>query len=496
MSGVGPAGDVSHVAVVGAGVAGLTCARHLAQNGFSVDVFEMSDRLGGRVGTDDYQGYQLDLGFQILIDSYPEVRRQLDLNRLELRAYGQGAVLAGGRAPPNLFANPLTCPAKLPATIKTAFRWGIISTLRDVCGLLAKIIIPGWLRYWRDPYDAFRERWAPKQGSLGAHTTTKEFLHGSNDPSRVGLSAGIYHEFLRPFFEAIYVSPLECQSAGLFEFVLRMLACGRACIPRRGMRAVPAQLAEGLSSGEIRLKTEVISVSPESVTFDIPGPGGIFTRETVVYDAVVVAASQPLAKRLLSGLPDSPGTATSSSTFYFGLPASQLPDVGRSALIVLNRHSARSLSPAFADSSPCGDPTSKGFRVCNIGFPSVVQPAYAPEGFHLAAVTVMCQLPGAAISADDFEGLTEDWVRTEVAEMLVAPSSPGPAMPNWRFLRRYDISYHQPPQVPLPPLDGLPHKVDGVFCCGDHRAYPTLDGAMRSGRLVAEEVCKDLKAHK
>ena len=38
--------------VVGAGVAGLVCARRLRQAGIQVEVFEASDAVGGRVRTD------------------------------------------------------------------------------------------------------------------------------------------------------------------------------------------------------------------------------------------------------------------------------------------------------------------------------------------------------------------------------------------------------------------------------------------------------------
>ena len=39
-----------HIAVIGAGFAGLRCADVLIQNGAKVTVFEARDRVGGRVG--------------------------------------------------------------------------------------------------------------------------------------------------------------------------------------------------------------------------------------------------------------------------------------------------------------------------------------------------------------------------------------------------------------------------------------------------------------
>ena len=51
------------------------------------------------------------------------------------------------------------------------------------------------------------------------------------------------NQFLRPFFEAIYVCPLQEQSSAMFNFVLRMLAFGGATLPERGMRAILYLLA-------------------------------------------------------------------------------------------------------------------------------------------------------------------------------------------------------------------------------------------------------------
>ncbi|MDQ1634562.1 MAG: hypothetical protein QOJ32_1371 [Frankiaceae bacterium] len=53
------------VAVVGAGLAGLSAALHLSAAGRSVQVFEASDGVGGRVRTDIVDGYRLDRGFQV-----------------------------------------------------------------------------------------------------------------------------------------------------------------------------------------------------------------------------------------------------------------------------------------------------------------------------------------------------------------------------------------------------------------------------------------------
>jgi hypothetical protein len=53
-----------HIAIVGAGMAGVTCARTLAQAGFRVTVFEKSSGLGGRMATRDSAFGSFDHGAQ------------------------------------------------------------------------------------------------------------------------------------------------------------------------------------------------------------------------------------------------------------------------------------------------------------------------------------------------------------------------------------------------------------------------------------------------
>src|SRR5919201_920659 len=91
-----PAEDGVHV--VGAGLAGLACARRLHAKGVAATVLEAGDGVGGRVRTDHLDGFLLDRGLQALPTAYPEARRVLDYRELELHPFEPGALLrTGGR---------------------------------------------------------------------------------------------------------------------------------------------------------------------------------------------------------------------------------------------------------------------------------------------------------------------------------------------------------------------------------------------------------------
>ena len=57
---------VKKVVVIGAGLAGLSAAITLENEGVSVTVLESSDRPGGRVSSDVIDGFICDRGFQLI----------------------------------------------------------------------------------------------------------------------------------------------------------------------------------------------------------------------------------------------------------------------------------------------------------------------------------------------------------------------------------------------------------------------------------------------
>ncbi|WP_343900496.1 FAD-dependent oxidoreductase, partial [Nocardioides aquaticus] len=105
------------VVVVGAGLAGLRCARALVDRGHDVVVLERDDAVGGRIRTDHVDGFALDRGFQLLNPAYRAVRRWVDVDALGLQPFAAGVAARNDDGLVRL-GNPLAAPALLLPSVR------------------------------------------------------------------------------------------------------------------------------------------------------------------------------------------------------------------------------------------------------------------------------------------------------------------------------------------------------------------------------------------
>jgi phytoene dehydrogenase-like protein len=259
------------VIVVGAGLAGLTCAKVLKGRGAEVAVFEASDGTGGRVRTDNKDGFLLDRGFQVYFTSYPVSRRHLDYAALDFRVFDPGAVLHRGRER-SVLSDPVRDPkAFLPTLLSADATFG--DKLRTV-GVAARTL-PGAAT------SAGRENGK-------ADVSTLEYLRSS------GLSERYINSFFRPFYGGITLDRALTTSSRVLRFTFRMLATGRTVVPARGMGEISKQLASHLPENAVRLNSPVESLLREGGRVRGVGAAG----EEHEADAVVLATDAPTAGEL------------------------------------------------------------------------------------------------------------------------------------------------------------------------------------------------------
>lgn len=86
--------DFNHpIYIIGAGVAGLSCAQHLKSAGFNVVVLEARDRIGGRIHTQNIDGHCFDLGASWIhgIDNNP-IWKIAESNRISTQVFNYDQV--------------------------------------------------------------------------------------------------------------------------------------------------------------------------------------------------------------------------------------------------------------------------------------------------------------------------------------------------------------------------------------------------------------------
>src|SRR5918997_6898529 len=259
------------VIVIGAGLAGLTCAKVLSERGAEVAVFEASDGVGGRVRTDEKDGFLLDRGFQVYFTAYPVARRHLDHAKLDLRDFDPGAIVCRD-GDKSVLSDPLRDPKALVPTLLSD-----AATLPDKLrtAKLAAKFLPGGATTARE------EDGDPDSSTL-------EYLRA------LGLSARYIDSFYRPFYGGGFLSrPLSTPSR-VFRFTLRVLATGRTVVPMRGMGEIPRQLPAHLPEDAVRLSSPVDSLLREGERVVGVRAAGVEHEA----DLVVVAAEAPVAGKL------------------------------------------------------------------------------------------------------------------------------------------------------------------------------------------------------
>jgi len=251
------------VIVLGAGLAGLAAARHLAAAGLDVAVWEASDGVGGRVRTDRVDGFLLDRGFQVLNPAYPALRAEADLRRLDLHPFDRGVAVRrpGGLA---VAADPLRHPRLLPATLAGP---------------------------WRDPRAlAGLARWL-------AAPDRPETLAASLDAA--GVAGPLRTDLLEPFLAGVLLDASGATPAAFVRWMVRYFALGTPALPAQGMAALPALLAEPLRH-TIALSRPADALERAGDGWRVTGPGGSATAR------LVLVATDPVSAARLAGTPAVP----------------------------------------------------------------------------------------------------------------------------------------------------------------------------------------------
>lgn len=318
--------------VVGAGLAGLTCAKVLAEAGKPFFLLEAAKRPGGRVISDHTpEGFTLDRGFQVLLDSYPAARRHLDFQALGGGAFRAGAMFVGeGR--PRTLENPLRRPSAVFGALRAEV-FPFADQLR--LARLASLALTGSTRF--------------------DDLSTEALLRSCR------FSEEFFARFARPFFGGVLLDPALQTSARLFLGYLRRFVTGRALLPARGIGGIPEQLASALPRDSVRYGArveELVCRASRAVAVRL-ADGGLMEATDIV-----LAMDEPAICRLLRAR--NPRPARGTAVHYFATDR-----------------------PLYHGAWLCLPPRRQKNPVLHAALLTNVVPEFAPPGSHLWSVTVL-----------------------------------------------------------------------------------------------------------
>ena len=256
------------VIVVGAGLAGLSAAQSLIEAGVEVRVLEASTTIGGRVQTDEINGYRFDRGFQLINARYPEVEALHIIDKLDFR-YAPRAV---------------------------------------------DIALDGSVVRLGDPRKYFLSALRGESGSIREKVSFLRYLlskstHGSNVESEL-LAAGcnnLYTRVLKPFLTGVFLSqPSRVDSVSGRE-IIKSFISGAPGLPARGAGELSQVLAREIGVVETGVQVNAIT-----------GLELITSKGVIAARAIIVATDQITAAQLLEI--EDVGESVSCTTWFHSTP--------------------------------------------------------------------------------------------------------------------------------------------------------------------------------
>lgn len=265
-----------------------------------------------------------------------------------------------------------------------------------------------------------------------SNETTISFL------KNFGYSETMIDRFFIPFFRGVFLEKDLQTDSAFFKFLYSHFAKGDVVIPEDGMQAIPEQIKRHLSPKQIRLNTKVNKIDGKKIYLE--------NGEIIESDKIVLATDANTSAKLLGE--DSKIEFNGTTCFYF---ESDSPlNLGGEPYLIINSNKNEIISHIL----PVSD----------------ILPSFAPKSKTLISVNVVGN-----------KEVSEQEIKAELANWFGQDKK-------WNHLKTYKIPEALPQFFNDSAVEDNLKINENLYRCGDYTAYPSLNAAMRSGRLVAEMI--------
>ena len=219
--------------IIGSGITGLTIAKLLNNKNEDYLIIDKNNSVGGKLATENHLGYELDCGFQILLEDYPNLKIFPEIYNLEAKRLSSGFI-----------------------TIKQENLYKILNPFKNIKGLSPANTFPGFTL--KDKYLLLKLILLNKKYK-NKKIPVKDFL------KNFGFSHTFIKNFFVSFFQGVFLSKDLNVPLKYFLFIFSLFSKSNVSIPINGIDQIAKNIASLLDSSKIIFNKEIINIGINSI---------------------------------------------------------------------------------------------------------------------------------------------------------------------------------------------------------------------------------------
>ncbi len=383
---------MKRILIIGSGLSGLSCAKYLDKSKFDIHIYEKSDKPGGRVSSETIDGNICDVGFQVLLNNYDEVKKLGVYDSLNLKYFDSGAEIYSDGQILSIYS-PLKHPFKfLKSNIIRMF------SLSDMFSLLKSLFVKSDLQY---ASQYIRKNFSDKSQKL----------------------------FFYPFFRGVFLSKELHTDTNFFLKIFKKFAFGTASLPSHGMKMLPKEI----------IKKHHLDINYNYELKNIESQKAIFVNDIEEhFDKIVLAMPINNLKEITN----------------INIEAEN--NFNKTAYVKSSKKVLNKAIMLVADDK---------YKINSIQCLSNISKNYSPDSKHLYSISSL-------------EDIDDDMLVSEFKSITKLEDK------DIKLIKSYTIN------EALPAISEDIENRDNIYFCGDWKCEASIDGAIKSGRLCAEEINK------